>query len=104
MTKREKAILRTLLFVSQHGKIAPFPHDDAEMEEIYTKLERGKLVDVNGYSAEWWLTYEGERELSRLRGLTFLRKLARAGLWLLSIVLSGVVLYIVGRLMDSAFA
>lgn len=100
MTKVEKAMLRTLIFVSQHEKTASFPDDDLEMEEVYGKLEKGKLVDVNITTSDWWLTYEGERELSRLKGLTFQKKAVRGVVWLLGIVLSGVVLFLLNRFLE----
>lgn len=97
MTEMEKAAFRTLLFVSRNEKSRPFP--DKGMDAAYAKLERGRVVDVNVRSGDWWLTYEGERELARLRGLTASRKALRFIKWLLSVVLSGVVLFLLNRLL-----
>lgn len=58
----------------------------------------GELA-VGGELGDWWLTYEGERELARLRGLTASRKALRFIKWFLSVVLSGVVLFLLNRLL-----
>lgn len=47
--------------------------------EAYARLELAKLVDMNVYSREWWLTAAGRIELERLEKRRFGR--LRTVLW-----------------------
>lgn len=104
MTRHEKATLRALLFVSRNEKVLPFPDDDEEMAAAYTKLERDKLVGFSGDFREWWLTWEGEKELLRLQKKTLPHQAIRVARWLLTAIATGIVLYLVERIMNALAA
>ena len=67
--------------------------------EAYARLERAKLVDMNVYSREWWLTAAGRIELERLEKRRFsARFLSCSWELFLALIGSGVIGGFVGYL------
>lgn len=61
--KKESIEYRLLKKAANGGPIPPFTPEE---EAVYPQLEFAKLIDVNVYSREWWLTAAGRIELDRL--------------------------------------
>lgn len=84
------------------AKGGPIPPFTPEEEAVYPQLEFAKLIDVNVYSREWWLTAAGRIELgileTKIKNARWSTKLKRAFLWLFLTVLTAVIVVIIDRL------
>lgn len=61
--KKDRLEYELLKKAAKGGPIPPFTPEE---EALYPQLEFAKLIDVNVYSREWWLTAAGRIELDRL--------------------------------------